>query len=108
MADQITVAELQAQLPAGIILDTDYGATSPGLFPVVNILDAYGVAQTAFNTANTVPGGDITSLTVGLGPEQVVFYPPNQTTTTVTVRPRTYSITVFQRSAVTDVYPIFG
>lgn len=108
MADQITVAELQAKLPAGIALDTDYGATSPGLFPIVNILDAYEAAQTTFNATNTVPGGDITSLNVGLGPEQVVFYPPNQTTTTVTVRPRTYSITIFQRSTVTDVFPIFG
>ncbi|NQE38594.1 hypothetical protein [Microcoleus asticus] len=108
MAEQITVAELQAALPTGIVLDTDYAATAPGLLPITNILDAYAAAQTTFNTANTVPGGDITSLLVGVGPEQVVFYPPNQTTTTVTVTPRTYSITVFQRSAVTDVYPTFG
>ena len=108
MADQITVSELQAALPASITLDTDYAATSPGLLPIVNILDAYAEAQTTFNTANTVPGGDIASLLVGLGPEQVVFYPPNQTTTTVTVRPRNYSVTIFERSTVTDVYPIFG
>jgi hypothetical protein len=108
MADQITVAELQAQLPGNITLDTDYESTAPGLLPIVNILDAYETAQTAFNTANTIAGGDITSLLVGVGAEQIVFYPPNQTTTTVTVRPRTYSITVFQRSTVTDVFPTFG
>lgn len=107
MANQITVAELQARLPAGITLDTDYAGTSAALFPVINILDAFAASQVAFNTANTVPGGDISSLTVGLGSEQVIFYPPNQTTTTVTVRPRTYSVTIFERSTVTDVFPTF-
>lgn len=110
MADQPSVSELQAKLPAGISLDTDYAATSPALLPVVDILDAFGQAQETFNQANTVPGSDVLSFSSGVGTDQIIFWPPGQTTVTATVRPRVYTVTAFQLVALsqTDFYPPVG
>lgn len=104
----ITVAELSANLPAGVTLDpTAYPGTAQAIKVLVDMLDAFNATQAAFNT--TAPNGsDVLSLTVGLGNEQTIFWPPGQTTTTEVVRAKTYTVTSFQQSAVTDVYPLIG
>jgi hypothetical protein len=104
----ITVTELSANLPAGVTLDpTAYPGTSQAIKVIVEMLDAFNKTQASFNT--TAPAGtDVLSLSVGLGNEQTIFWPPGQTATTETVRPKTYSLTSFQRSVVSDVYPVIG
>lgn len=104
----ITVAELSANLPAGVTLDPAvYPGTAQAIKVLVDMLDAFSKTQGEFN-ANAPAGTDVLSLTVGLGNEQTIFWPPGQNTTTETVRPKTYTVTSFQRSAVTDVYPVIG
>lgn len=104
----ITVAELSANLPTGITLDpTAYPGTDQAIKVIVEMLDAFNKAQSDFNA--TAPAGtDVLSLSTGLGNEQTIFWPPGQTATTETVRPKTYSLTSFQRSVVSDVYPVIG
>lgn len=110
MADQPTVSDLEAKLPSGITLDTDYAATAPALLPVVDILSAFGEAQQSFNETNTVPGADVVSFSSGIGTDQIIFWPPGQTTVTATVRPRVYTVTAFQLVTLseTDFYPALG
>lgn len=104
----ITVAALTPDLPAGITLDpTAYPGTSQAIKVIVDLLDAFSKSQAAFNA--TAPAGtDVLSLTVGLGSEQTIYWPPGQTTTTAIVRPKTYTLSSFQKSAITDVYPVVG
>lgn len=104
----ITVTELSANLPAGVTLDpTAYPGTAQAIKLLVDMLDAFNATQAAFN-ATAPNGSDVLSLTVGLGNEQTIFWPPGQTTTTEIVRAKTYTVTSFQQSAVTDVYPLVG
>jgi len=104
----ITVTELSANLPAGVTLDpTAYPGTAQAIKVLVDMLDAFNATQAAFN-ATAPNGSDVLSLTVGLGNEQTIFWPPGQTTTTEIVRAKTYTVTSFQQSAVTDVYPLVG
>ncbi|MEG5048661.1 hypothetical protein [Microcoleus sp. B4-C1] len=104
----ITIAELSANLPAGVTLDpTAYPGTAQAIKVLVDMLDAFNATQAAFN-ATAPDGSDVLSLTVGLGNEQTIFWPPGQTTTTEIVRAKTYTVTSFQQSAVTDVYPLIG
>ncbi|MEG4032114.1 MULTISPECIES: hypothetical protein [unclassified Microcoleus] len=104
----ITVTQLAANLPAGVTLDpTAYPGTAQAIRVIVDLLDAFNETQAAFNA--TAPAGtDVLSLAVGQGNEQTIFWPPGQTTTTETVRPKTYTLTSFQRSTVSDVYPVVG
>jgi hypothetical protein len=104
----ITVAQLSANLPAGVTLDpTAYPGTAQAIKVVVDMLDAFNKTQSEFNA--TAPAGtDVLSLGVGLGNEQTIFWPPGQTTTTAVVRPKTYTLTSLQKSAITDVYPVVG
>jgi hypothetical protein len=104
----ITVAQLSANLPAGVTLDpTAYPGTAQAIKAVVDMLDAFNKTQSEFNA--TAPAGtDVLSLSVGLGNEQTIFWPPGQTTTTAVVRPKTYTLTSLQQSAITDVYPVVG
>lgn len=104
----ITVTQLTANLPAGVTLDTTaYPGTAQAIKVLVDMLDAFNATQAAFN-ATAPDGTDVLSLAVGLGNEQTIFWPPGQTTTTETVRPKTYTLTSFQQSTVTDVYPVIG
>jgi hypothetical protein len=104
----ITVTQLSANLPAGVTLDPAvYPATAQAIKVVTDMLDAFSKAQTEFNTAAPA-GTDVLSLSVGLGNEQTIFWPPGQTTTSEIVRPKTYTLTSMQRSAITDVYPVIG
>ena len=104
----ITITQLSANLPAGVTLDpTAYPGTAQAIKLLVDMLDAFSKTQSEFNA--TAPAGtDVLSLGVGLGNEQSIFWPPGQTTTTAIVRPKTYTLTSLQKSAVTDVYPVVG
>jgi hypothetical protein len=104
----ITVTAFTPDLPAGITLDpTAYPGASQAIKVIVDLLEAFNKSQAAFNA--TAPAGtDVLSLAVGLGNEQTIFWPPGQTTTTAVVRPKTYTLTSFQKSAITDVYPVIG
>lgn len=104
----ITVTQLTANLPTGVTLDPAvYPGTAQAIKVLSDMLDAFSKTQNDFNA--TAPAGtDVLSLTVGLGNEQTIFWPPGQTTTTVTVRPKTYTVASFQKSAITDVYPVIG
>jgi hypothetical protein len=104
----ITVTQLSANLPAGVTLDpAAYPGTSQAIKVLTDMLDAFTKTQGEFNT--TAPAGsDVLSLSVGLGNEQTIFWPPGQNATTIVVRPKTYTITSFQKSAITDVYPVIG
>lgn len=104
----ITVTQLTPNLPTGVTLDpAAYPGTAQAIKVIVDLLDAFNKSQVAFNA--TAPAGtDVLSLAVGLGNEQTIFWPPGQTTTTETVRPKTYTLTSFQRSTVSDVYPVVG
>jgi hypothetical protein len=103
----ITVAQLSANLPTGVTLDpTAYPDTAQAIKVVTEMLDAFNKTQAEFNA--TAPAGtDVLSLSVGLGNEQTIFWPPG-TTTTVVVRPKTYTLTSLQQSTITDVYPVTG
>ena len=104
----ITVAQLSANLPTGITLDpTAYPGTGQAIKVVVDLLDAFSKTQGEFN-ASAPAGTDVLSLAVGLGNEQTIFWPPGQNTTTAVVRPKTYTLTSLQKSAITDVYPVVG
>jgi len=104
----ITVTQLSANLPTGVTLDpAAYPGTTQAIRVIVDLLDAFNQTQTDFN-ASAPAGTDVLSLAVGLGNEQTIFWPPGQTTTTETVRPKTYTLTSFQRSTVSDVYPVVG
>lgn len=104
----ITVTQLAANLPAGVTLDpTAYPGTAQAIKVLTDMLDAFSKSQAEFN-ATAPDGTDVLSLGVGLGNEQTIFWPPGQTTTTEVVRPKTYTLTSLQRSAVTDVYPVIG
>lgn len=104
----ITVAQLSANLPTGVTLDpTAYPGTAQAIRVLVDLLDAFSKTQAEFN-ATAPDGTDVLSLGVGLGNEQTIFWPPGQTTTTETVRPKTYTLTSLQRSTVTEVYPVVG
>ena len=104
----ITVTQLVANLPPGVTLDpTAYPGTAQAIKVLTDMLDAFNTTQSNFN--ETAPAGtDVLSLSVGLGNEQTVFWPPGQTTTTETVRPKTYTLISFQKSTITDVYPVIG
>jgi hypothetical protein len=104
----ITVDQLSANLPAGVTLDP---ATYPGTFQAIKVLtdmlEAFNKTQAEFNA--TAPAGtDVLSLSVGLGNEQTIFWPPGQNVTTEVVRPKTYTLNSLQRSTITDVYPVIG
>jgi hypothetical protein len=104
----ITVAQLATNLPAGVTLDpTAYPGTAQAIKVLVDMLESFGRTQAEFN-ASAPDGTDVLSLGVGLGNEQTIFWPPGQTTTTETVRPKTYTLTSWQRSTITDVYPVIG
>jgi hypothetical protein len=104
----ITVTQLSANLPAGVTLDpAAYPGTAQAIKVVVDLLDAFNKTQSEFN-ATAPDGTDVLSLAVGLGNEQTVFWPPGQNVTTVVVRPKTYTLTSLQQSAITDVYPVIG
>jgi hypothetical protein len=104
----ITVAQLSDNLPTGVTLDpAAYAGTAQAIKVLTDMLDAFNKTQAEFNAA--APGGtDVISLTVGLGNEQTIFWPPGQTATTEVVRPKTYTLTSLQRSTITDVYPVIG
>jgi hypothetical protein len=104
----ITVTQLSANLPAGVTLDpTAYPGTTQAIKVLTDMLDAFNKTQGEFNA--TAPAGtDVLSLGVGLGNEQTIFWPPGQNATTAVVRPKTYTLTSLQKSAVTDVYPVIG
>jgi hypothetical protein len=104
----ITVTQLSANLPTGVTLDpAAYPGTSQAIKVLTDMLDAFNKTQGEFNA--TAPAGtDVLSLSVGLGNEQTIFWPPGQTTTTTNVRPKTYTLTSLQESAVTNVYPLVG
>jgi len=104
----ITVAQLSVNLPTGVTLDpAAYPNTSQAIKVLTDMLDAFSKSQAAFN--ESAPSGtDVLSLAVGVGNEQTIFWPPDQTTTTEIVRPKTYTLTSFQRSIITDVYPVIG
>jgi hypothetical protein len=104
----ITVTQLSANLPTGVTLDpTAYPGTTQAIKVLTDLLDAFSKTQSDFNA--TAPAGtDVLSLSVGLGNEQTIFWPPGQTTTTASVRPKTYTLASFQKSAITDVYPLVG
>jgi hypothetical protein len=104
----ITVTQLSANLPAGVTLDpTAYPGTAQAIKVLTDMLDAFNKTQGEFNA--TAPAGtDVLSLGVGLGNEQTIFWAPGQNTTTAVVRPKTYTLTSLQKSAVTDVYPVIG
>ena len=104
----ITVTQLSANLPTGVTLDpTAYPGTAQAIKVLTDMLDAFNKSQSEFNA--TAPAGtDVLSLGVGLGNEQTIFWPPGQNVTTITVRPKTYTLTSMQKSAVTDVYPVVG
>ncbi|MEG4335416.1 hypothetical protein QUB40_26285 [Microcoleus sp. AT9_A2] len=104
----ITVTQLTPNLPAGITLDPiAYPGTAQAIKVLVEMLDAFNKTQADFN-ATAPDGSDVLSLAVGLGNEQTIFWPPGQTDTTETVRPKTYTLTSFQRTTVSDVYPVVG
>ena len=104
----ITVAQFSANLPAGVTLDpATYSGTSQAIKVLTDMLDAFNKTQTEFN-ASAPAGTDVLSLGVGLGNEQTIFWPPGQNVTTEVVRPKTYTLTSLQRSAITDVYPVIG
>jgi hypothetical protein len=104
----ITVDQLAANLPTGVTLDpTAYPGNAQAIKVVVEILEAFSKTQSQFN-ATAPDGTDVLSLGVGLGNEQTIFWPPGQTTTTEVVRPKTYTLTSLQRSAITGVYPVIG
>jgi len=104
----ITVTQLSANLPAGVTLDpAAYPDTAQAIRLVVDMLDAFNKTQGEFN-ASAPAGSDVLSLTVGLGNEQTIFWPPGQNVTTETVRPKTYTLTSLQRSTIADVYPVIG
>ena len=104
----IPISQLTPNLPAGITLDPAvYPGTAQAIKAIVDMLDAFGKTQAEFNA--TAPAGtDVLSLGVGLGNEQTIFWPPGQTTTSAVVRPKTYTLTSMQKSAVTEVYPVIG
>jgi hypothetical protein len=104
----ISVTQLSANLPAGVTLDpTAYPGTGQAIKVLVDMLDAFNKTQGEFNAAAPA-GTDVLSLGVGLGNEQTIFWPPGQNVTTVVVRPKTYTLTSLQKSAITDVYPVIG
>jgi len=104
----ITVTALTPNLPTGVTLDpVAYPDTDQAIKVIVDLLEAFGKSQGEFNA--TAPAGtDVLSLAVGLGNEQTIFWPPGQTTTTAIVRAKTYTLSSFQQSAITDVYPVIG
>jgi hypothetical protein len=104
----ITVTQLTPNLPSGVTLDPAiYAGTSQAIKVLTDMLDAFGKTQTDFNAAAPA-GSDVLSLAVGIGNEQSMAWPPGQTETTVTVRPKTYTVISMQQSAVTNVYPAIG
>jgi|GEM_PF-2298708 len=104
----ITVAQLSANLPAGLTLDpTVYPNSAQAIKVLTDILDAFGKTQNDFN-ATAPTGTDVLSLAVGVGNEQTIFWPPGQSSIVETVRPKTYTLTSFQRSTITDIYPVIG
>jgi len=104
----ITVTQFAANLPAGVTLDpTVYPGTAQAIKVLTDMLDAFNQTQSEFN-ADAPAGTDVLSLGVGLGNEQSIFWPPDQNVTTEIVRPKTYTLTSFQRSTITDVYPVIG
>jgi hypothetical protein len=104
----ITVSQLSPNLPAGVTLDpAAYPGTAQAIKVIVDLLEAFGATQATFN-ATAPAGSDVLSLAVGLGNEQTIFWPPGQNTTRETVRPKTYTVTTFQRSEIIDVYPVIG
>ena len=104
----ITVDQLSVNLPTGVTLDpTAYPGTAQAIKVLTDMLDAFNKTQTEFNA--TAPAGtDVLSLGVGLGNEQTIFWPPGQNSSSVVVRPKTYTLTSLQQSAVMDVYPVIG
>jgi hypothetical protein len=104
----ITVSQLTPNLPTGVTLDpAAYSGTSRAIKVLTDLLDSFNQSQSEFNA--TAPAGtDVLSLSVGLGNEQTIFWPPGQTTTVAVVRPKTYTLTSVQKSAVTDVDPVIG
>ncbi|MEG4013117.1 MULTISPECIES: hypothetical protein [unclassified Microcoleus] len=104
----ITVTALTPNLPAGVTLDPAvYPGTAQAIKVIVDLLEAFNKSQAEFNA--TAPAGtDVLSLAAGLGNEQTIFWPPGQTTTTAVVRPKTYTLTSYQESAITEVYPVIG
>jgi hypothetical protein len=104
----ITVDQFSASLPIGVTLDPiAYPGTTQAIKVLTDLLDAFSKTQSEFN-ATAPDGTNVLSLGVGLGNEQTIFWPPGQTTTTQTVRPKTYTLTSLQRSTITDVYPVIG
>ena len=104
----ITVTQLTPNLPTGVTLDpAAYPGTAQAIKVIVDLLEAFNETQSVFN-ATAPAGSDVLSLAVGLGNEQTIFWPPGQTATTETVRAKTYTVTTFQQSAVTDVFPLVG
>jgi len=104
----ITVTQLTPNLPPGVTLDpTAYPGTAQAIKVLTDMLDAFSKTQADFN-ATASAGSDVLSLAVGLGNEQNIFWPPGQSATSITVRPKTYTVTSMQKSAVTDVYPVVG
>lgn len=102
----ITVGALT--LPAGVTLDpVAYPPGSQATKLLTDMLDSFNAAQATFNA--TAPAGtDVIAVNTGLGNEQAIFWPPGQTTTTVLVRPKVYTLNTFQQSTVTEVYPAIG
>jgi hypothetical protein len=104
----ITVTQLTLNLPPGVTLDpASYPGTAQAIKVVTDLLDAFAKTQADFNV-NAPAGSDVLSLAVGLGNEQTIFWPPGQTATSEVVRPKTYTVTSMQKSAITDVYPVIG
>jgi hypothetical protein len=103
----ITISQLAANLP-GITLDpTVYPGTQQAIKVLTDAMDAFYKAQSEFNANAPATSEKVLSLTVGLGNEQTIFWPPGEQTTQ-TVRPKTYTLTSMQRSTITDVYPVTG
>ncbi len=99
---QVTIANLTAALPAGITLDTDYATTDEGLNAVVDILDAFLAAQASVNAA--APAGErVASVVTGTAGAQQIERPLGSGTF-VTAVPRSYTVTVFQRSTASENY----
>lgn len=102
---QVTIADLQAALPAGITLDTDYASTDEGLNAVVDILDAFLSAQAAVNDG-TPAGEAVNAITVGTGAAQTLERPINSGTF-IQATPKVFTVSVFQQiTASTNYAPL--
>lgn len=99
----VSVTELTAELPAGITLNaTNYPGANDALLAVIDVLDAFDRAQTT-NNATAPAGQAVASVARAVGPETTVTIPgvgPK------VVRTRTYTVSLFEESAVTTVYPV--